>query len=281
MDSSLGDVRRLASIIVLFAALGALSVFALPSAMAAPGIPSHGGDNSIVKDSSAFLTITEADGAINTVGLEIRMFSQLAAGPVAGTVVTNNPLACDMADPGDPGILGPVWGLRLASDHSMKIGYKFTGNPIGFGDEAQIITEFGTLPGNPVSVFSSAAAEITAGGVGIVAIGVDLVDGADWVELDGTGTPIVAGLPPSTGTGTGLPRIMALVSCGEDLPIDKYAAGHSFQIVPPIGGTVLPISMTSLFIAGLSNSVIWLVPLGAAVGGALFLLKFQLSRKEL
>ena len=209
------------------------------------------------------------------------MFSQPSALPKAGTIVTTGPLACDMADPGDPGILAPVWGLRLSSDHSLKIGYKFTGNPLGFGDEAQIVTEFGTLPGNPVSVFASAAAEITAGGVGITAIGVDLVNGADWVELDGAGDPIVAGLPPSTGTGTGLPRIMSLVSCGDDSSIDQYAEGHSFQIVPPIGGTVLPISMTSLFIAGFSNSVIWLVPLGAAVGGALFLLKFQLSRKEL
>ncbi len=278
MEISICSVNRIVSIAILIAAVGAVSVSAIPFAMANPGNPAHGGSISIVKDSSAILTITESDGSSSTIGLEIRAYNELSADPVSESSTGAGP-TCDLADPGDGGVVDtPVWGLRDLTDDTKLIGYKFPGNSAGGNDQESILLEFGTIPGNPVSVTASADAVIVVGGVDMAA-GVDIINDAQWVSLDGTGAVEGVQTLPSTGTGAGLPRFMSFVSCGQDT-VELYVAGHSWEITEPVGGTVLPISMTSLLIAGMSNSVLWLVPLAAVAGGTFALLKFQLSRKE-
>lgn len=56
---------------------------------------------------------------------------------------------------------------------------------------------------------------------------------------------------------------------------EQTVGGPSME---PIGGEILPISTTSLLLAGMSNSAMWLIPLVAIGGGAFALLRFQVLK---
>ena len=169
----------------------------------------------------------------------------------------------------------PVWRAEKAATAS-ELGYIFDGNAGGLGDEGQFSMLFGTDEGNPTSANTNAEAELTvAGGAGL---GKDVDLSGEWEET-GAGT-----LPPDTSEGSGLPRTMSVVTCGQEgsLPLqpqDFYAVGANFDITLPVGGTIIPIDTTALLLAGISSSALWLVPLVALAGGTFAVLRYQVNKK--
>ena len=58
--------------------------------------------------------------------------------------------------------------------------------------------------------------------------------------------------------------------------VDAGSSGKCKQESPPVGGTIIPIDMTSLFIAGIQSGTIWMVPTLVGLAGAgLYLIKFR------
>jgi len=214
------------------------------------------------------LTITEADPITSTtIGKSIAVYNQEKTIPDS----ESDKPSCTLADDTAPGVLSPVWELQVSGVGDAKIGYEFDTNTPA-GNPGQITLSFGTGDTNPVTVLANSEAKITIGGTAIPGPkGTDLVDGAKWD--DGIGTE------PNTGAGSGLPRIMSMLTCGDE-GFGTYLVGVNFQIVKPVGGIVEPVDTTNLFVAGLSANAMWLSALIGVAGIGLFVVKPQFKRKE-
>lgn len=70
----------------------------------------------------------------------------------------------------------------------------------------------------------------------------------------------------NTGVGVGAVQFFGVTVFGE------------ITVSNPIGGEILPISTTSLLLAGMSSNAMWLIPLVAIGGGAFALLRFQVLK---
>jgi len=275
MRVNVGNVNRLFTLVMLFGAVATLSVMSIQYAIAMPDPGASGLGGQVTVDNVIVLAITETDNpGATTTGVQIYVYNQATDDPTLGTGPVNQVTNLDCTDDTNrldstPAVINdPVWRLEKTGGDDA-IGYIFDGNPAGIGDEGQITMNFGTGDPNPISIFANSEAQLTVGGTALPNKGDDIINTGEWDHTSGAEEP-------NTGTGSGLPRTMSIVTCGTET--GSYAVGGNFQIVLPVGGTIIPISTTALLLAGISSSAMWLIPLAALAVGSFALLRFQINR---
>jgi len=140
-------------------------------------------------------------------------------------------------------------------------------------------------------------AQITVSGVGIIVptpfgggsfslttAGASVTSaGGNPLHWDEIGTPNDGTDNDDTDVGGITPDDYLYGLCGTDNNIGQSpgggGVGAAFNIVAPVGGEILPISTTALFMAGISNSALWMIPLVGMAGGAFVLLRYQVLKE--
>ncbi len=253
---------KLSSMAILLVAVGAMMIPAMPSAMAMPDA-SIGG-SSTVSDGTSTITITvgAATSALDVEGERIRVYDDSK-----GNVGTTG-ASCPLPDPSatDAGVV-TTWELRSSADEDDVIDFIF---PVGSSSTTGLTVPFGTGV-NPVTVNIDAPGELSIGGVDQ---GAGVSVSAVWKEvtdnIGGTGT---------TAPDTSRLGFYGIYSCGDEFSgQNQFEIDGNFLVQLPVGGTILPVSMSSLLIAGLSMNSMWMLPLmGAAVGVVAL---FKVKRKQ-
>ena len=257
------------TLMILFA-VSTLMVSALPAAMAMPGFSSTGVPFPAVAGSLVDVKSTAA-GIVR--GDAIGVYDQAAAIGTADDSCNNL---------GNVG--GTLAGLELleATPAGVSKWVLVTDDPVTanqfyirfFLPSGGFLTApFGNGVGTGFSVTVTAGGGLTDDGSAPTAASPDSIT-ARWVDIENAAAPAT--------DSRAAPTLYRIMACGVDDPavlmIDTEEEDF-FATAKPVGGTILPISATALFVAGLSNSAIWLLPLVALAGGAFALLRFQIYNK--
>jgi len=134
-----------------------------------------------------------------------------------------------------------------------------------------VTAPFGTGVAVEFDVDASGGAEVTNNGNAPTGSVTTSVKGS-WLSVGD-----VAGTPSTDRVGD-----YKVGTCGfENSVLGAAFEGYGlFSIILPIGGTIIPVSATSLVLAGISSSPLWILPLVAIAGVSFAVLKFQISRKD-
>ena len=251
MKLMLKNVNWKLFVVLLFIASGPLVSSALPSAMAGNGnspgittsplIPAVGGTMSVVVTAGAATDLDHVQG-------KVRVYEPLKS---PGTIGGSFPTDCDFGTTvvSTGGALRKVIEFRQSTDSTLANRYTMS-------------TSGSTLV---IPVVSGPV-------IPVLGPGVTIEEGTGvWVEVEGT---LGVGLPFSIDylTATeGAPYRAA--TCGYDgagsttFPYDVKSTTATQQ---PVGGTIIPIDMTSLAIAGLMTQQTGLLAGLAVVGGLSF-----------
>jgi hypothetical protein len=276
MKTSVSDFRRLSGVSILFAAVAALMISAVPYASADPAPTVQCDPSNPVINTQCNVEIK----ASNVVGgTKIRQIQVIEANPgnsisFAGT---NN---CELTVTGiDAG--ARVWELRpAATSGTERMGVNLAASN---GGENKVSIPFGTGVGSSIAL--SDATNLSGPGSNSFSKGTFAQTSTDGQYTTLVNNPSVtwfeltANTPndPSTAT-TG---VYEVIVCGEEGTNTKRAFDGTFVVNPPIAGKLLPIDMTAVFIAGFMMSPLMILPvLGGIAATSFVVLKYQVERKQ-
>jgi len=243
---------KLSSMAILLVAVGAMMIPAMPFAMAMPDPTTGGNPDPSVQNSILDIEISSAPRS----SIEELILYDTATKP--GEIDT-----CSL--PTSTGT--KAWRLVSSADTTKAIRMHIpTGALTGL-----VTAPFGTGVAASFSVEATGGAEITADGSDPFASGTTTVSGT-WLSVGD-----VAGVPSTDRVGD-----YRIGTCGHEGAslIADFDGFGLFTVVLPIGGTIIPVSATSLVLAGISSSPLWILPLVAIAGVSFAVLKFQVSRKD-
>lgn len=263
---------------ILFAAVGGLMLSSVPSAFAnsptLQGAPTAG----IVRDTQGTVEIIA-----NAFGNGIRQIGVVEGNPgnVLPLVVPNVAPLCPNDFSSVSGYAGKLWVLKIhSSDPKVPGTYaadSYVGVNLAASQQKKASIPFGPTNGpftindsnleNPATDDWTVGSDTTNAGTYSIQSG-NLV--VYWAEVPGN---------LDTASTHEVGNNWRVLACGTENNIDDIWRGPMLVILP-VGGMVLPVSMTTLFVAGISSSAIWLVPLTAAAGGAFAILRYQLRREQ-
>lgn len=249
--------------------LTALMITTIPSAFA--NSPAYGGI-SVVVGSDTTLSLNPNSNTLSR-GQIIQVVDQ---DPNVGLPISTSTSSCPMPLTDYVNLLpaSDVWELR----HQITgtIGYD-----VGPGAGSYVEIQFGpSAASGTIKAFGSAKVyQVTAG--------------PTFTQIaEGPTAPVVAGTDTYVGTwfnlqGANAPNTNRVdnwfgATCGRDNPPNgvQYQVPGGFQVMLPVAGTILPLDTTALFVAGISASALWLVPLAAVAGGAFAVLRLQVYKKQ-
>jgi len=259
-----GNVFRFSLLALLITSVGAMGLGPVQNAWAMPG-PLTSSSPTIVATGNTFtITFTGLAAFVPTDaefvrviepfrGAHTEIFAQMNVPTVA-----QGPPGFDLVGVCDPGLyddvgLGivPVWELQRGG---ARVGFTLPGN----GDSFSVTFGTGLAP----TVIMTGGASVTPG-AGVY----------DWVQQ----APSLGLIADNTNTeGSWL-----YGSCGTDFNIQgQYSNFPPLLIQPAVAGEIIPISTTSLLIAGFNANALWMLPALAIIGGVAFtVLRFQVYRK--
>ena len=231
---------------ILFGALSALMIPAMPLALAmnTPGV----GLTPQSPPVGGIVTITINPVATPVTNLQMVMYE--SGEPIAGIPLTAFPAFCTIPLAGSG---GDIWELQGAGGVPARI--TVPAGQVG-------TTTFGG--GVPVIVNPGVGGTVTPAGpynwVNQVTAAAD--------NLNLLTTPIT-------------PYLLGI--CGYEGGLDAFfGAFNSIFTQIPVAGEILPIDTTALLIAGVSSNPIWILPaLAVVAGGALAVLRFQVSKRNI
>lgn len=242
MKHSVNDVKRHSGLVLLFAAVVAISAASImPQAMADTPNQSLLPDPPIVNN-PVTITIEGKAPQAPHFGERIRV---MEPGWTSGG-----------------GLAAPCTALSIAAPNSYSVWeLQSGGSPVTYtlqaGDQLKITFGSGGAP-TVTLINTSGNSAVTAGPYTWVDVGV------------GGGVHNTSQLAAYT-----------YGSCGKDgnQAGNNFQQTDEFTPVKPVGGEIIPISTTALLLAGMSTSALWLVPLAAVAVGAFTVLRLQVNRK--
>jgi len=254
MKSIVRNTKQLASIVILLTAVSALMFSALPAAMAMPDPTPGGNPDPSVQNAILNIEVTSSPRS---------QIDELIVYDTATTPVPDNN-ACPLPIPA--GI--KAWRLVSSGDTTKNIRAHIPSGAL----TGIISAPFGTGVPAVITVDALGGAELSISPANPFGSNIFSIATATWLSV---GT--VAGPPSTDRIGN-----YNVGVCGfEDANLGTLFEGFSpFTIDLPVGGEVIPVGTTSLMLAGISTSALWLVPLVAIAGVSFALIRFQVLRKE-
>ena len=243
---------KLSSMAILLVAVGAMMIPAMPFAMAMPDPTTGANPDPSVQNSIPNIEVSSSPRS---------QIDELIVYDTPTAPADNN--ACPL--PTSTGT--KAWRLVSSADTTKAIRMHIPSGAL----TGLVTAPFGTGVAASFNVDATDGAELTADGSAPFGSGTTTVSGT-WLDIGD-----VAGTPSTDRVGN-----YRIGTCGfEDATLSSAFEGYGlFSTTLPIGGVVIPVGATSLVLAGISSSALWIVPLVAIAGVSFAVLKFQVSRKE-
>jgi len=253
------NLKRLSSILVLFASIGGLMISGFQDASAMPG-PDRFWKGQVAQDG---LQLVELDGLATFFphlgSIWITEPGVTPTFPTSGFPGGAFSIPCVVTFAG----AGAVWELRNITTASTALwslpalidglDFQFRGGQAGAG-----AANGGGIPINAGIMIGAGAGNTYA-----------------WVNIQG----------PANAKNNLVGPGWNIVICGHDntnlSPPAEFTDTFQYRVLIPVGGEIVPINTTSLLIAGLFSNPLWVLPVFAAIGaGAFAVLRHQVKSKK-
>lgn len=246
------DAKKLLSTSFMLVALATVMFAGAEKAFANPG-PAHAGNPpllQVVQGGQGQMKISAL--AVNTFGAEIAIYSN-------ENIILSQNAPCPLPAPAIPNLK-----YQLMDADGALVGYRL----LAAGDFVQVPWGHGVFI-NALQVQTSAGGSLVKGATTTAP-----TFPLHWEEVNDGNTATA----DDTSNVSPLPDSYRLASCGVEGggAGQNYQDSGGFQIVLPVGGSIIPVDASALLIAGLFTTPLMMIPaVGAAVGTAFTIYKLR------